>query len=43
MIQAVLNTRDTEAIQLTLDRLPLEYVSPLVNELSILLQGQHSK
>jgi len=29
MIQAVLNTRDTEAIQLTLDRLPLEYVSPL--------------
>ncbi|KAI8035678.1 hypothetical protein M5D96_011428 [Drosophila gunungcola] len=42
MIQAVLGTQDTETIQLTLDRLPLEYVSPLVNELSILLQGKHA-
>ncbi|XP_017066098.1 WD repeat-containing protein 43 [Drosophila eugracilis] len=42
MIQAVLSTQDTETIQLTLDRLPIEYVSPLVNELSILLQGKHA-
>ncbi|XP_017132970.1 WD repeat-containing protein 43 [Drosophila elegans] len=42
MIQAVLSTQDTETIQLTLDRLPLEYVSPLVHELSILLQGKHA-
>ncbi|KAH8285418.1 hypothetical protein KR054_008962 [Drosophila jambulina] len=42
MIKSVLSTHDTETIQLTLDRLPLEYVSPLVNELSILLQGKHS-
>ncbi|XP_017105800.2 WD repeat-containing protein 43 isoform X2 [Drosophila bipectinata] len=42
MIKAVLSTNDVETIQLTLDRLPLEYVSPLVNELSILLQGKHT-
>ncbi|KAH8402003.1 hypothetical protein KR009_009087 [Drosophila setifemur] len=42
MIQAVLSTHDMETIQLTLERLPLEYVSPLVNELSILLQGKHA-
>ncbi|KAH8348822.1 hypothetical protein KR084_011467 [Drosophila pseudotakahashii] len=42
MIQAVLGTQDTETIQLTLNRLPLEYVSPLVNELSVLLQGKHA-
>ncbi|XP_068145270.1 WD repeat-containing protein 43 [Drosophila tropicalis] len=42
MIQSVLNTLDTETIQLTLERLPLEYVNPLVNELSQLLQGKHA-
>lgn len=42
MIQAVLSTQDPETIQLTLDRLPLDYVNPLVNELSILLQGKHA-
>jgi len=43
MIQAVLSTQDPETIQLTLDRLPLDYVNPLVNELSILLQGKHAR
>ncbi|KAH8277800.1 hypothetical protein KR018_007623 [Drosophila ironensis] len=43
MIEAVLGTQDVETIQLTLDRLPLEYVTPLVNELSVLLQGRHAK
>ncbi|XP_033254742.1 WD repeat-containing protein 43-like [Drosophila miranda] len=42
MIDAVLSTHDTETIQLTLDRLPLEYVNPLVKELSILIQGKHA-
>ncbi|XP_020800954.1 WD repeat-containing protein 43 [Drosophila serrata] len=42
MINSVLSTHDTETIQLTLDRLPLEYISPLIDQLSILLQGKHS-
>ncbi|EDX06254.1 GD10611 [Drosophila simulans] len=42
MIQAVLSTQDPETIQLTLDRLPLDYVNPLINEISILLQGKHA-
>ncbi|XP_015029625.2 WD repeat-containing protein 43 isoform X1 [Drosophila virilis] len=43
MLQAVLGTNDENTIQLTLDRLPLEYISPLVNELSVLLQGKAAK
>lgn len=40
MLKTVLNTNDDETVQLTLDRLPLEYISPLLNELSTLLQGK---
>ncbi|EDV98414.1 WD repeat-containing protein 43 [Drosophila grimshawi] len=40
MLHAVLDTNDAKTVQLTLDRLPLEYISPLINELSVLLQGK---
>ncbi|ALC40642.1 CG30349 [Drosophila busckii] len=42
MLKAVLKTKDPKTIQLTLDRLPLEYISHLVNELSVLLQSKPS-
>lgn len=41
MLKNVLNTvRKQETVRLTLDRLPLEYISPLLNELSTMLQGK---
>ncbi|XP_034479036.1 WD repeat-containing protein 43 [Drosophila innubila] len=40
MLKAVLGTNDKKTIQITLERLPLEYVNPLVTELSVLLQGK---
>lgn len=40
MLKAVLGTNDKNAIQITLERLPLEYVSDLLTELSLLLQGK---
>lgn len=41
MLKNVLKTVTTEnAVRLTLDRLPLEYISPLLNELSTMLQGK---
>ncbi|KAH8299449.1 hypothetical protein KR044_001499 [Drosophila immigrans] len=40
MLKAVLDTDDRQTIKLTLERLPLEYISPLLNELSTLMQGK---
>ncbi|KAM8713544.1 hypothetical protein ACLKA7_013808 [Drosophila subpalustris] len=40
MLTAVLGTNDKKTIQITLERLPLEYVSSLLKELSVLLQGK---
>ncbi|XP_062134866.1 WD repeat-containing protein 43 [Drosophila sulfurigaster albostrigata] len=40
MLKAVLDANDRETIKLTLERLPLEYISPLLNELSTMLQGK---
>ncbi|XP_023168846.1 WD repeat-containing protein 43 isoform X2 [Drosophila hydei] len=40
MLQSVLASNDEKTVQLTLDRLPLEYIGPLINELSTLLQGK---
>lgn len=43
MLQSVLASNDEKTVQLTLDRLPLEYIGPLINELSTLLQGKAAK
>lgn len=40
MLKAVLNTVNEETVRITLDRLPLEYIAPLLNELSTMLQGK---
>ncbi|KAH8415915.1 hypothetical protein KR222_003547, partial [Zaprionus bogoriensis] len=40
MLRTVLATRTNAILHMTLERLPLEYISPLVNELSTLLQGK---
>ncbi|KAH8384664.1 hypothetical protein KR093_004433 [Drosophila rubida] len=40
MLKAVLDADDRLTIKLTLERLPLEYISPLLNELSTMLQGK---
>ncbi|TDG50988.1 hypothetical protein AWZ03_002643 [Drosophila navojoa] len=40
MLRTVLASDDEKTVQLTIDRLPLEYIGPLINELSKLLQGK---
>lgn len=43
MLRTVLASDDEKTVQLTIDRLPLEYIGPLINELSKLLQGKAAR
>ncbi|KAI8128960.1 hypothetical protein FF38_09843 [Lucilia cuprina] len=42
LLRSVLFTKDMQTIQLTLQKLPVQYVGTLVNELTLLMQQKHA-